>query len=115
MRISDWSSDVCSSDLAERHAQVGPAFLRLNGGSELAGERVDDEEIAAGAAHFEPDARNFARLDRTPRTAAQGHENAPLGLVLERHLDRDGEPRPAAAPTGYAGGAHRRRPDAPTP
>src|SRR3546814_10272223 len=91
MRISDWSSDVCSSDLAERHAQVGPAFLRLNGGSELAGERVDDEEIAAGAAHFEPDARKFARIDRTHRTAAQGHENAALGLVLERHPYCEGE------------------------
>src|SRR3546814_20528258 len=73
-----------SDERAERHAQVGPAFLRLNGGSELAGERVDDEEIAAGAAHFEPDARKFARIDRTHRTAAQGHENAALGPVLER-------------------------------
>src|SRR3546814_6195003 len=106
MRISDWSSDVCSSDLivdfapgarsgialdddphlyeivaapgrrvaaaglgrherGERHAQFGPAFLRVDRRGELAGERVDDEEIAPGAAHFEPDARKFARIDRS--------------------------------------------------
>src|SRR3546814_20568418 len=43
MRISDWSSDVCSSDLAVRlraatdhHAEVGAADLRR----ELAGENM---------------------------------------------------------------------------
>src|SRR3546814_15180727 len=27
MRISDWSSDVCSSDLSYRPPQVGPTFI----------------------------------------------------------------------------------------
>src|SRR3546814_8787836 len=31
LRISDWSSDVCSSDLAEAHAMLGGEFLAGNG------------------------------------------------------------------------------------
>src|SRR3546814_2188318 len=68
----------------EGHAQLGPAFLRFDRRGEFACERVDDEEIAAGAAHIEPDACELARIDRTDRTTAQGHEDAALGLVLER-------------------------------
>src|SRR3546814_4731792 len=38
LRISDWSSDVCSSDLAERH--LGEADPRIRGGdAHVAGER----------------------------------------------------------------------------
>src|SRR3546814_10192807 len=49
MRISDWSSDVCSSDLLDRIADEQPAALR-------AGHRTLDEEKAAfgvGADDFE--------------------------------------------------------------
>src|SRR3546814_17246735 len=28
MRISDWSSDVCSSDLSQGHINAGPAIVR---------------------------------------------------------------------------------------
>src|SRR3546814_7039296 len=49
MRISDWSSDVCSSDLGGRSSTLGPARpsgcpLRLAGGS---GNSADDNAPAA--------------------------------------------------------------------
>src|SRR3546814_6747336 len=48
MRISDWSSDVCSSDLQHRlHAARSNAFDRLVNGE-------TDEEIRAALANFEP-------------------------------------------------------------
>src|SRR3546814_3967503 len=56
MRISDWSSDVCSSDLREGHALLGARLadvadllgVRGAGRSALRGEVVDDDaDIAA--------------------------------------------------------------------
>src|SRR3546814_10557217 len=50
MRISDWSSDVCSSDLVDVvHAQAlqaGVAGLR-----HVLGRAVDAQEVAVGRAH----------------------------------------------------------------
>src|SRR3546814_7288034 len=58
MRISDWSSDVCSSDL-ERDDGVG---------EERAVVAVPDEEADAGAAldHFGRDNRQPAHADTDP-------------------------------------------------
>src|SRR3546814_7920620 len=58
MRISDWSSDVCSSDLAKRRRRTcaGPApFL-------FRARRREDGEIAVGAAD-EPAVLIQARID----------------------------------------------------
>src|SRR3546814_8522812 len=51
MRISDWSSDVCSSDLADQHVVAGPAVQRL-------------PAVAAGDDIVEPVARRLAAAAR---------------------------------------------------
>src|SRR3546814_17782438 len=55
MRISDWSSDVCSSDLSQASSQAtladDPAVLHLDDPSASFGERRimgDDEQCRAG-------------------------------------------------------------------
>src|SRR3546814_4361169 len=40
MRISDWSSDVCSSDLAEAQRRHRPQFLRRAAGDDHPGART---------------------------------------------------------------------------
>src|SRR3546814_10708370 len=56
MRISDWSSDVCSSDLQERLAKLagGVAVIRVGGATEVEvkekKDRVDDALNATRAA-----------------------------------------------------------------
>src|SRR3546814_11717393 len=45
MRISDWSSDVCSSDLVAGRAENGDEDLRL---ADLAGLPVDDRRCLPG-------------------------------------------------------------------
>src|SRR3546814_8505644 len=52
MRISDWSSDVCSSDLIQRHPILAPApgvELRMLRGTQA------DVGVAANQAQQEPD------------------------------------------------------------
>src|SRR3546814_16127150 len=56
MRISDWSSDVCSSDLQERLAKLagGVAVIKVGGATEVEvkerKDRVDDALNATRAA-----------------------------------------------------------------
>src|SRR3546814_6184521 len=66
MRISDWSSDVCSSDLCLAHADVhdGPAHALADGGH--ADGCVDavghgDDPGRRGAGRLQPDARSEER------------------------------------------------------
>src|SRR3546814_15229256 len=47
MRISDWSSDVCSSDLWP--AQIGEAEARLDGGKLIVAGRRSPREVGDGA------------------------------------------------------------------
>src|SRR3546814_12165161 len=53
MRISDWSSDVCSSDLAAPFVRVADFLLDELGGLELVGEprRIGDLGIDLGEIH----------------------------------------------------------------
>src|SRR3546814_9722447 len=44
MRISDWSSDVCSSDLAD-HRDAAPALRPLDQGSVCAGSAAHSEPV----------------------------------------------------------------------
>src|SRR3546814_10616337 len=86
MRISDWSSDVCSSDLLElgRLAQLWPGLKgRVNGEVTLAGT------AAAPSAQLELDVRNLAYQDnRLRRLSVQGQlsegERGRLALNAER-------------------------------
>src|SRR3546814_17730978 len=110
MRISDWSSDVCSSDLLSRLGRipdvgdcvdVGGAVLQVSG---VEGHRITEVELT-GERHDTPDSRFPARI-RTgaparsrnspgsasyagwPRAAAPGRGAASTGVA-----DRDGESR----------------------
>src|SRR3546814_14172258 len=74
MRISDWSSDVCSSDLAQVGARV--ALDRLVEVGELA--RVADEEHGGVVAHHVPVAFLGVELQREAADVAFGVGRAAL-------------------------------------
>src|SRR3546814_10277987 len=78
MRISDWSSDVCSSDLAVR-----PAVAR----------QAIEKDIGGDAARREP-AREFIAflVDHDIAIAAAGREDHRRAVGL--HRAEDVEPRP---------------------
>src|SRR3546814_13617832 len=52
MRISDWSSDVCSSDLLGGGARRNGIALSVSAHSELAGARLPSDKLAARNAHL---------------------------------------------------------------
>src|SRR3546814_12657489 len=66
MRISDWSSDVCSSDLVPDHGRLAPwRFLHISGEARLAlGEilasRLREREPDASAVALEKERLRFA-------------------------------------------------------
>src|SRR3546814_15605480 len=57
MRISDWSSDVCSSDLVDFGAGRVDALRRRSG---AAGDQADILRLESGAAPLDPAQRLFA-------------------------------------------------------
>src|SRR3546814_18637621 len=74
MRISDWSSDVCSSDLhVLRHERVGEAALEVVAVDDL-GEAVERGEIdaRAGVEHLEHGLQLQARLLRGDHDIRRG-------------------------------------------
>src|SRR3546814_19823325 len=98
MRISDWSSDVCSSDLAELHVDADAAADRADGDPD--GQPDPDPAVAVhGAVHgAEPDA---AQGDPQRDDRAAG-----MGDVLRRRLRPGGTAvvrGDAALPPGAAG------------
>src|SRR3546814_17456107 len=93
MRISDWSSDVCSSDLARTEAGAGPAEMRLQDLADIHAawhtERIEhdiDRLAVLEVRHVleRHDLGNDALVAVTP-----GHLVAWLQLALHRdeHLD----------------------------
>src|SRR3546814_5956867 len=86
MRISDWSSDVCSSD------------LRLPGDQELRAAAADlaEADLAAWRHHLlHPDLR--LRSLRHARPQRLGQDHRPVALARRRYRRRDGERRDARA------------------
>src|SRR3546814_5039110 len=74
MRISDWSSDVCSSDLHDTHARKNAAaFRRMRKAEARNLERLHPRNIAA----IEKD---FSR--RGARTATDGHKQRRLARTI---------------------------------
>src|SRR3546814_6192333 len=71
MRISDWSSDVCSSDLRVGHGE---------GHIEDAGERLRKQRLAAARRADEQDVR-FRQL----HLRALGAVVEPLVVIVDRH------------------------------
>src|SRR3546814_20210572 len=89
MRISDWSSDVCSSDLAARSVPAGRLALR--------GGLLPDDADALVATHA-------ASGDRVAAPGRPGRPNAGLALVPRtvrargaRRMDLTGRSCPDAA------------------
>src|SRR3546814_13040214 len=89
MRISDWSSDVCSSDLAARSVPAGRLALR--------GGLLPDDADALVATHA-------ASGDRVAAPGRPGRPNAGLALVPRtvrargaRRMDLTGTSSPDAA------------------
>src|SRR3546814_6899632 len=81
MRISDWSSDVCSSDLNGLQLFVG-----LVGEDDPAAEEIDAWRLgpAIGDARLAPRAPVGGRLDAD---ACMGHRGAGRGLALQHPAD----------------------------
>src|SRR3546814_439750 len=67
MRISDWSSDVCSSDLLDGRTRQPAAVLALR--------EVEQRDGGAGLAAF-----GIARADRLGPRQVRGREGEALGL-----------------------------------
>src|SRR3546814_11076593 len=70
MRISDWSSDVCSSDLLDRRTQQAIGILRGRRGADLDPRRVREpgfQIVAMLAARTEAETRHGANDDRDAR------------------------------------------------
>src|SRR3546814_5335927 len=81
MRISDWSSDVCSSDLNGLQLFVG-----LVGEDDPAAEEIDAWRLgpAIGDARLAPRAPVGGQLDAD---ACMGHRGAGRGLALQHPAD----------------------------
>src|SRR3546814_5313597 len=61
MRISDWSSDVCSSDLCRRRLITADADVRI--------VRTDDNRVLYSAPKAKRDEVTWCRGDDSPRAA----------------------------------------------
>src|SRR3546814_4351870 len=89
MRISDWSSDVCSSDLERRFAEpLGSSAHASKVLAELAAEAIEDlAERSKGGRHFRA---TFFRSDGLARTIAieTGHPTRDAGLVMRLFAER---------------------------
>src|SRR3546814_11610141 len=57
MRISDWSSDVCSSDLHDAHGRFGGTVAGIAGGGKHADQRTDVDDRAIARLHQLGDCR----------------------------------------------------------
>src|SRR3546814_1508504 len=81
MLISDWSSDVCSSDLQQNDAQA--AQLRHLG--DVEGKRIADREVENGHRHRGADGEE-KRLDMgdVPRRRRCGRAEQEVAVVLQR-------------------------------
>src|SRR3546814_14354679 len=72
MRISDWSSDVCSSDLKRLRAVRGAAL----------GAAIDGYEMHMGESHGSRLARPFATLEDGPTDGAISSSGTVMGSYL---------------------------------
>src|SRR3546814_11481558 len=97
MRISDWSSDVCSSDLTE----FGHLLLQLRQAFGLAGNRLqvaagDPDTVAVAAAYPAVVALGLKQLDLLSGTegaddaVALGWADAHIGISEERRVGKGG-------------------------
>src|SRR3546814_18321108 len=85
MRISDWSSDVCASDLDEAHQEGGPRYLELDHEVADAGEGEGQphvEEalvIGIGADHRKEEDHGKQQADTDAGQARENRDEAEIG------------------------------------
>src|SRR3546814_11942614 len=82
MRISDWSSDVCSSDLPVQQGQAFGGKARWNG--KAIGAIAIEKELARAIPRK---ALGVDDRDRNLRTIARG-DGQPLALIFSRVITR---------------------------
>src|SRR3546814_20451645 len=109
MRISDWSSDVCSSDLQgavdQAQAEVQNA---VQGALDRAGEKMDEAQAMAGEAAQQALAQAGAMLDNAPSLVENAVQDALAGANEANDQAREmpagaGEQAPRDALAGGAG------------
>src|SRR3546814_4011047 len=97
MRISDWSSDVCSSDLARQFLAFHPFEESATGGG-YEGEAVGHARLVERGDGIAP------ASDRNQRTALgqgrRGFRKRDRGRVERRSLERAQRPVPHQSPSG---------------
>src|SRR3546814_17764351 len=83
MRISDWSSDVCSSDLAKAQGAVDQAQAEVQnavqGALDRAGEKMDEAQAMAGEAAQQALAQAGAMLDNATSLVQNAVQDALAG------------------------------------
>src|SRR3546814_5588577 len=99
MRISDWSSDVCSSDLAQQLSQLVDVQSERQDGMACLGEADGGERVFVGArifglvrdgmarvflAHFAHHAARFQFVQNRIAEAVDAHRPRPSRLDLAR-------------------------------
>src|SRR3546814_17433372 len=91
MRISDWSSDVCSSDLGIGHAQISEDRLAAEGGDDLAYDTKarKDHDVNFGVTEEPEQMLIKDRIATASRIIEGGAEIA----ICEPHGDASGQHR----------------------
>src|SRR3546814_14765611 len=108
MRISDWSSDVCSSDLRELVAAQVDAFVLLEAVGEIFDELAveiltAEEGVAVGRLHLEYAVANLEHRD-VEGAAAKVIDRDRLVLVLVEAIGERGRGRLLYATQHFAAG-----------
>src|SRR3546814_13986338 len=105
MRISDWSSDVCSSDLAQRPQVVDEGRDVL-----VPLQRADEEAVGLGLRH-EPDADSGHDAEAGLHEESVQRRADAIGkeVAAARHVEvaEAGAPNAAVGQTGRASGRER--------
>src|SRR3546814_4770829 len=110
MRISDWSSDVCSSDLSAGGRDPPRDRIGLASRRRLARRRIEREELdpAPKASERQPLASfgidDEVRIDRVEIVLGRGHDDEPMilpavirGFRIERGAGRKADGRAVGA------------------
>src|SRR3546814_8980837 len=91
MRISDWSSDVCSSDLSREAEQE--RWQYIDGGQSCCGHRTEQRQKSKPCARRRPEGRRCARARcETPslaRAEKAGHSKGNRSFHFARSVSTD--------------------------
>src|SRR3546814_11114976 len=83
MRISDWSSDVCSSDLAQPPAAAGP-YLQFRPAKNLAKERFGSREFFLHRSLVQPEFQRDLGLRHAVTPSCENQLPPPPGPGVQR-------------------------------